>query len=140
LPYGPADQKHIWIIPEGWVTYKASDQLDATLDLLYGDAPSLTQWFSAALYAQYRIDPHFNLNGRLEFYHDGRGVTTGVGGRDINYGELTLGVGIIPMPDSPLLQSLTIRPEIREDYAEYAAFDFSKYAQTTAAIDIYWKF
>jgi hypothetical protein len=140
LPYGPADYAHWWWVPETIVDFKIGDQLTVAVDLLYGDAPALSQWFSAASYFQYRFDPHVALGTRLEYYHDGRGVTTGVGGTDINYFEVTLGATINPLPDSPYLGTFAIRPEARYDDADQPAFDFSHRDQFTVAVDLMYRF
>jgi hypothetical protein len=140
LPYGPSDDTHWWIVPEGIFTIRASDQLSITGDFLYGDAPDLTQWFSAAGYVQFRFDPHVALGTRLEYYHDGRGITTGVGGTDTNYWEITVGPTINPLPDSPWFGTFAIRPEIRYDYADQPVYDFSQRSQLTASVDLYYRF
>jgi hypothetical protein len=140
LPYGPPDHSHWWITPEAIVTWNLSDQLSLSGDFLYGDYPSVTQWFSAAFYAQYKFDPHASIGTRAEYYHDGRGVTTGVGGTDINYIEVTLGTTVTPLPDSPFLQTFQIRPEIRWDAADQEVFDFSHRNQVTASLDILYKY
>jgi hypothetical protein len=140
LPYGPADHEHWWVVPEAIVDFRASDQFTIAADFLYGSAPTLTQWFSAAAYAQYKFDPHVALGTRLEYYHDGRGVTTGVGGSDINYWEVTVGTTLTPFPDSPFLSTFQLRPEIRYDDADQPAFDFSKRSEVTAAMDILYRF
>jgi hypothetical protein len=140
LPYGPADYAHWWWVPETILDVRVSDQLTLAFDLLYGDAPALSQWFSAVAYAQYRFDPHVALGTRLEYYHDGRGVTTGVGGTDVNYFEVTMGVTLTPLPDSPYLGTFVIRPEVRYDDADQDAFDFSHQAEFTVAVDMYYRF
>ena len=140
LPYGPADDAHWWIVPDGNFTFRISDQFTLSGDLLYGNAPDLSQWFSAAGYFQYRLDPHVAFGSRLEFYHDGRGVTTGVGGTDINYWELTLGATVNPLPDSPYLGTFALRPEIRYDDADQRVFDFTKRNEVTISMDIYYRF
>jgi hypothetical protein len=140
LPYGPADYADWWAVPEVITTFKASDQFDLSVDLLYGDAPHLTQWFSGAVYVTYKIDPHIAISNRIEYYHDGGGITTGVGGNDINYWEATFGVELNPLPDSPLFGSLSFRPEVRYDYADQAVFDFAHFGQLTASMDVVWRF
>ncbi len=140
LPYGPPNNGDWWVIPEMVLTWRASDQFSVGFDALYGFATDLTQWFSAALYTKYQLDPHLAIGSRFEFYHDGNGVTTGVGGVDTNYFEATMGVQLSPLPDSPLFQSLTFRPELRFDTSDQAVLDFAHYNQLTAAIDAYWKF
>ena len=101
----------------------------------------------------------FTVNARAEFYHDGKGHTTGIsglmgsnntpiGGRDTNYFEVTTGVSITPMPDNQWLSGLTIRPEVRIDFADRGVFDGSSSfdtpegnaTQLTCAIDAYYKF
>jgi hypothetical protein len=140
LPYGPSNNSDWWIVPEGIISWQASDQFLIAADLLYGDATHLTQWFSAAIYSQYKIDPHLALGSRFEFYHDGHGVTTGVGGSDVNYFEATLGATVNPFPDSPFLDTLALRPEVRFDYASQAVLDFSKFNQVTASFDIVYRY
>jgi Putative beta-barrel porin-2, OmpL-like. bbp2 len=158
LPYGPSDDTDWWIIPEANVTYKATDAFTLAGDFLYGEAPHLPvpnvptsqqsgfNWFSLALYATYAFDPHVSAGLRLEYYHDGHGVTTGVGGSDVNYFEATTGLQIHPLPGDEIFGSLTFRPELRFDEADAAVFDPSpplflgKYTEVTAAIDVYWKF
>ncbi len=114
--------------------------MKVTADLLYGDANAIAQWYGAAGYASYTLNKFAAINFRGEFYHDGRGFTTGVGGTDTNYFEGTLGVAITPTPDINLLQSLTIRPEVRVDTADQRRLDGRKFTQLTCAIDAYLKF
>jgi len=63
-----------------------------------------------------------------------------VGRTDTNYIEGTLGVAVTPTPDVNLLQSLTIRPEVRLDTADQGVFDGRKFTQLTMAVDAYLKF
>ncbi|MGD0462331.1 MAG: outer membrane beta-barrel protein [Tepidisphaeraceae bacterium] len=139
-PQSTDDDSDYWTVPEAIVSYQVSDQLKVAADLLYGDASSISQWFGAAGYASYTFDKYATLNFRAEFYHDGRGFTTGVGVTDTNYIEGTLGVAVTPLPDIILANSLTIRPEIRLDSADRGVYDGSKFTQLTAALDAYWKF
>jgi len=140
IPYGPENYANWWFVPEAIASYKISDQLTVSGDVLYGDATDLTQWFGFAGYVHYQFDKFLALNGRAEYYYDKGGVTTGVGGSDVDYFEGTLGLAISPLPDSSLFQSLTIRPEIRVDLANQAVLDFGQHTQLTAAVDLYWKF
>jgi hypothetical protein len=140
VPYGPEDYADWWFVPEAIASYKISDQLTITGDLLYGDATHLAQWLGLAGYVHYSFDKYIAANVRGEFYYDQNGVTTGVGGPDVDYFEVTLGLGLTPLPDSSLFQSLTIRPEVRGDFATQSVLDFSKRTQLTAAVDVYWKF
>src|SRR5262249_6316108 len=93
----------------------------------YGDVWGL------AIYASYKINDMFTVNGRVEKYHaysDGLGAqgdsSDGIPGFNdanghvptINVYEATLGVTITPMPKDPWLKGLMIRPEIRYDWSE----------------------
>jgi hypothetical protein len=140
LPYGPSDYAHWWWAPDSTFIVRIGDQLSAALDILYGDAPATSQWLSIAPYIQYKLDPHLWFATRFEYYHDGRGFTTGVGGPDINYFEGTIGATLIPMPDSPFLDTFQLRPEIRVDFADHPVFDFTKWNQVTASMDVVYRF
>lgn len=139
-PESTGDNHDYWTVGEGIVGWQVSDQLKLTADLLYGDANAIAQWYGGAIYANYVTCKYAAINFRGEYYHDGRGFTTGVGGSDTNYFEGTLGVAITPTPDVNLLQSLTIRPEIRVDTADRGVFDGRKFTQLTMGIDAYLKF
>ncbi len=139
-PQSTDDNHDYWTVAEGIAAWQASDQLKFTADLLYGDASSIAQWFGIAGYASYTLNKFATINLRAEFYDDGRGFTTGVGGTDVDYFESTLGVAITPTPDVNLLQTLTIRPEIRVDTADHAVYDGHEFTQLTCAVDAYLKF
>jgi hypothetical protein len=139
-PQSTGNNSDYWTVLEPIVSWKISDQLTATGDVVYGDASSIAQWYGVAGYLSYVTCKYAAVNFRAEFYHDGRGFTTGVGGTDINFIEGTLGVAITPLPDTKVLDSLTIRPEVRLDTANHAAFDNSHFTELTMAIDTYIKF
>jgi hypothetical protein len=139
-PQSTGDNHDYWTVGEGIVGWQVSDQLKLTADLLYGDANAIAQWYGGAVYANYTLNKYAALNFRGEYYHDGRGFTTGVGGSDTNYFEGTLGVAITPTPDTNLLQTLTIRPEVRIDTADRGVYDGDKFTQLTMGIDAYLKF
>jgi len=140
-PQSTDDNHDYWTVVEGIVTWQISDQLKAAADLLYADANAISQWYAIDLYGHYTLNKFVAINARGEFYHDGRGLTTtGISGPDTNYTEATLGVAISPTPDVNLLQTLTIRPEVRVDMADRGVFDGSKFTQFTAAVDAYLKF
>ncbi|HEY1921506.1 MAG TPA: outer membrane beta-barrel protein [Tepidisphaeraceae bacterium] len=139
-PQSTGDDGDYWTVPEAIIAYQVSDQLKVAADILYGDASSIAQWYGVAGYAGYTLDKFATLNCRAEFYHDGRGFTTGVGGSDTNYEEGTIGVAITPLPDTPIANSITIRPELRLDTADQGVYDGRKFTQLTAALDAYWKF
>jgi hypothetical protein len=140
LQYGPSDNHDWWEIPEAQVTLKASDQVSFTVDGLVGNAAHLSTWDDLAGYVTYTIDPTWALSLRAEYYHDGHGVTTGVGGGDVDYGEATYGVAITPLPGDEWFGGLVIRPEIRYDWADRPVFDADHSTQLTAAMDVYFKF
>jgi len=140
LSVGPQtlkDNGHYWTVPEFIASYQLSDQLLLTADLLYGDAASYSQWYGAAGYAAYTLNKFATLNLRGEFYHDGRGFTTGFGGTDINYEEISLGCAITPLPDTRYVDTIRIRPEIRADFADQTVFDNTHASELTAAVGVY---
>lgn len=143
LSEGPeltGDNHDYWTVVEGLVGWQVSDQLKVAADLLYGDANATAQWYGIAGYVHYSLNNYVAANFRAELYHDGRGFTTGVGGTDINYIEGTLGLAITPTPNVNLLQTLTLRPEVRIDTADHAVFDGRKFTQATCAMDAYIRF
>jgi hypothetical protein len=140
LPYGPPDDHDLWVLPDANVTIKANDQLSFTGDAFLGNAQNLSTWDGVSGYVSYILGKHVTLNGRAEYYHDGHGVTTGVGGGGVDYYELTAGAAITPMPNSEWLSTLTFRPEFRYDWASRSVFDATHSNQLTFAIDAFWKF
>jgi hypothetical protein len=141
LAYGPPDNADWWVVPEANITVKASDNLTISGDGLLGNATHLATWGGIAGYITYTLDPRWSFSGRIEFYQDGHGVTTGVGGAGaVDYGEATFGVGITPVPGDEWFGGLVIRPEIRYDWADRPVFDATTSNQLTSAIDVYWKF
>jgi hypothetical protein len=140
LPYGPSDNHDWWEVPEANVTFKPNSDWIITADGLIGNAAHLATWTGFAGYVTYLLDPHCSLNFRGEYYHDGHGVTTGVGGQDADYGEITGGVGITPLPNDEWFGGLEVRPELRYDMCDRAVFDASHTSQLTVAVDIYYKF
>jgi hypothetical protein len=140
LPYGPADNGDWWALPEVFGTYKFSDALTLSGDAFIGTAQKLSTWGGFTIYGDYVVTPRLAVNGRFEYYHDGHGVTTGVGGTDVDYGEVTGGVTITPMPDNEWLQFLSLRPELRYDWASRKVYDGTTNNQLTAAIDVIYKF
>lgn len=141
LPYGPSDNADWWALPEIISNFHITDQLTLTGEAFMGSAQKLTTWDGLSAYVTYALSNRFSLNGRIEYYHDGKGLTTGVGGNNVDYGEVTYGVGITPMPNDEFLQFLTLRPEIRYDWASAKVIDAGHSdGQFTAAIDVLVKF
>lgn len=112
---------------EGLYLYDGGINGDATTGVThaYGDV------WGAALYAGYKINDYFTLNGRLEKAHSMLASFAGVNVAQafgtvpaLNAYETTLGVTITPMPRDPIGKNLTIRPEIRYDWTDSTAFKF----------------
>jgi hypothetical protein len=158
-PENSGDSRDYQFVEEIIPKLVVSDQLNVAADILYAYDNAISQWYGVCLYAGYKVNPMFTVNARAEFYHDGKGHTTGIsglmgsnntpiGGRDTNYFEVTTGVSITPMPDNQWLSGLTIRPEVRIDFADRGVFDGSSSfdtpegnaTQLTCAIDAYYKF
>ena len=74
-------------------------------------------WYGLNGTAVYEISRNLSLAGRLEWYRDEQGFTTGFG-RGVTLYEATAGVTITPFPDSDAGRGLKIRPEIRYDFAD----------------------
>jgi hypothetical protein len=72
-----------------------------------------------ALYGGWALNNMFTANGRLEWYRDNDGATTG---QNANYYSVTGGLTITPIPNDPIFQWLKVRPELRYDYADQAVF------------------
>jgi len=145
-PEYPQDNADYSVVPEVIAAYKLSDQLTVDGDVLYGFANNISQWFGIAGYAGYTFSSMISLNGRIEYYHDGHGATSGGdgSGRDVNIWEATAGVAVTPLPDNEWLRTLVIRPEVRFDWADEAMFDSfnasGKFNQFTVACDLIWSF
>ena len=144
LAVGPEafhDNADYFLVPEILGSYKLSDQLTLVGDVLYGFANNIAQWWGIAGYADYAYSSMFSLNARLEYYHDGNGATTGTGnGSDVNFWEVTGGVAVTPLPDNEWLRTLVVRPEVRFDWADQGVYDFSKFNQFSAAVDLIYSY
>jgi hypothetical protein len=162
-PQNTGDCADYSTVPEAIISYQVADQLKVAADLVYGTASHYAQWYGVAGYVTYTPCKYAAINFRSEFYHDGHvdgfnssGVFTGAAYTtglpsmtDLDFFEETLGVALTPAPDVNLLQSLTIRPEIRLDIANHGVFDNTSpvpggfnghFTQLTMALDAYWKF
>ncbi|HEY1922019.1 MAG TPA: outer membrane beta-barrel protein [Tepidisphaeraceae bacterium] len=146
-PEATLDNSDYWTTAEAIVAYTVSDQLTVSGDFLYSDFPhgasgglEAAQWYAAALYSNYKINPMFAFNLRGEWYRDQGGFTTGV---QANYYEATAGVQIHPLPNDNIFQWLQFRPELRFDYADQRVFNVSsspEYGQLSAAVDMIMQF
>lgn len=119
--------------------HQINDELTVLLDSIYGyqpNAPGIgdASWYGAAGYIVYQLTEQVSVGGRLEWFHDEGGFTTGV---DQNLYEATVGLTITPFADSELGSTLKIRPELRYDYSDENFFNgLTENDQVTAAIDV----
>jgi hypothetical protein len=112
------------------------------LDYAYGEgaAPGggAIQYYGVAGYVKYEMSTAAAWNVRLEAFDDDDGTQTGV--RAAFY-EATAGLTWTPFAGEGWLSNLTLRPEVRLDYATKPAFDgFTEQAQFTAALEILFRF
>jgi hypothetical protein len=141
------DDGSYWTLVDLDATYQWSDQTKLGFNADYGDAPhALTdagiatgsaQWYGAAAYISYVLNPMFTINGRAEIYDDANGFTVLGNGATNLYLEGTFGVGITPLPNDAIFQWLSLRPELRYDYADHPAYGLgaSDRNQFSLAID-----
>jgi hypothetical protein len=86
-------------------------------------------WYGVAAYAQWKPNDYVAVNARAEWFDDQDGaaptfLSSGAPGSNNSnvYYEFTLGVTYKPFADDKYLNGLAIRPEVRWDYADPAAF------------------
>lgn len=115
--------------------------------------------FDQALYQSYHYNRFLTFNFREEYAYFGTGVADGLGnqgngstGTDsdfeqfgdttnaLNLAEITVGLALTPFPDSHLLRTLVIRPELREDFADHSILSGPKHYQTTVGVDAIYSF
>jgi hypothetical protein len=129
---------------DGVVTYALSDQLTLAWNGDYGwqaDGDSsgngTADWCGMAVYASYKINDMFTLQGRADYFSDGNGAR-GIGATTES---LTFGVNIHPFPSNQWASGLVFRPEIRWDHASEDIFnDGNDDNQYTIAGDIIYAF
>jgi len=133
------------------VRHQLNDQTTALLDVVYGWQNNVTAddtdvasaigddaWYGVAGYLVRSINDKFSVAGRLEWFHDEGGFTTGV---DQNLYEATLGLTITPFAGDEIGQNFKIRPEIRYDYSDNDYFDgLTANSQFTFGIDAIFNF
>jgi hypothetical protein len=138
LPEG--DNSHWWTALDLVATQRITDNLSLGLGGDFVNAPRIPglegvqQWGGVAGYISYVLEPHVTLNGRVEWYHDTDGYSTGAS-VGANYYEATLGFAIKPAPHHPIWSNLLFRPEIRYDYADQRVFASGDKDQVTLSID-----
>ncbi len=125
-------------------TYNYSDNLTLAVNADYGWQGSISndQWYGVAVYAGYKLSDMFTVNARGEWFDDQDGGAPGtILGIPNVYYEATLGLSIKPFPNNNIGSNLVIRPEVRLDYADIAAWDGgTDHYQVTAGIDAYFTF
>ncbi len=140
--FGPEDTRdtsHYRTTINPLVTWQVTDKLKLSGEGLYvydGGVNSEERGFShaygdnygLAAYGSYAINDFVTANVRAEWEHiyndsfpvgdtsDFIGSTVDI--PTLNVWEITLGVTIKPMPKDPILQNLSIRPEVRYDFSE----------------------
>lgn len=77
-------------------------------------------WYGLAVYPSYQLNEMISLNGRVEWFGDPDGAR-GVGADNVF--SVTAGVAIMPFYKTDYGNILTIRPELRWDFADDDAFD-----------------
>jgi hypothetical protein len=87
-------------------------------DIGFDGKPGTGDWWGAAVYVSQKLDPHFTVNIRGEYFNDDDGCR----GLDTTVTELTGGLTITPMPDNAWASGLVFRPEIRWDHANNVIF------------------
>jgi hypothetical protein len=135
-------------------SHRITDRLTFLFDLVYGRQSSPpdallasgasnqdeADWYGAAAYLVYRIDPAFSVAGRVEWFRDDEGFGPVLAVAQDAY-EATLGLTITPMPNSEIGRNLKIRPEIRYDWSSEKFFDgLTSDNQFTAAVDVIFNF
>jgi hypothetical protein len=92
-------------------------------------------WYGTYVMGIVHVNRLLDVNTRMEWFRDADGSRTGT---PTNYGEITIGVNIMPIP------ALNFRPEIRWDVAGSPVFGPASHAlhrnQLTFAFDILLKF
>ncbi len=144
-PEAAADNHDYWTVLDFILAQKISDQITVTVNADYGDAPhsgpsGSDQWYGAAGYVAWVLNPYVTLNGRGEWYHDSNGFTLGTP-FGLNVYEATAGAWITPFPNNTIAKNLVIRPEFRYDYADRGYFDGgTSHTQLMASIDAIFSF
>jgi hypothetical protein len=131
---------------DGYYTHWWNEKLSQTLEINFGteedaeladDRAGREWWYSAANYLSYNFCDQVTGLWRAEWFRDDGGARTGVSGTIF---ENTLGLNFIPCPKDKVLKNLSLRPELRWDFACQPDFGDEHRNQLTAAIDLIFKF
>jgi hypothetical protein len=141
------DNSHYRTVFDATLTHRLTDTLTLLADGIYGyeakpDEGTTTnttaQWYGVSGYAIQKLTDQVSIAGRLEWYADQGGYTTGL---SQNLYEATVGATITPFPHDNLGQNLKFRPELRWDYSDRRYFDDAgKHDQFTFAVDAIYNF
>ena len=125
------------------LTHWWTENLSQTVNFDYGTeqgataSDSAAHWYGVANYLTFICNEYVSPTWRVEWFRDPDGVRTGTAA---NYYENTFGVAITPLPKHPVLKNLSVRPELRWDWADRPAFGGDRFNQLTAGFDIIFKF
>ncbi len=131
------------------LTHALSDTTSVLFDGVFGyesgariatNAPSTGDalWYGVSGYVIQKLNDQVSVAGRLEWYRDQDGYTTGL---SQTLYEATVGLTITPFPNDKLGSGFKVRPEVRFDYSDEHYFDnASKHDQWTFAVDAFYNF
>jgi hypothetical protein len=125
------------------LTHWWTEAFSQTVNFDYGTEHGATavggaaHWYGVANYLTFVCNEYLSPTWRVEWFRDPDGVRTGTAA---NYYENTFGVAITPMPKHPVFKNLSVRPELRWDWADRPAFGGDRFNQLTAGFDIIFKF
>ena len=155
------DNSHYRTVGDLSLVHTVNDQLAVLFDAVYGvqarpgtfivpavnpvthqDASfpvsSDAHWEGISGNVVYRVNKYVSAAGRLEWYRDEEGFTTG---QHQTLYEATVGLTISPFPDSANGAGFKVRPELRYDYCDHRYFEFlTRHHQLTAAVDAIYNF
>jgi len=125
------DSSHYRTVVDFVAAYKLGDNTTIGVNADYGygsregndiggdGKPGTGDWWGTAIYVSQKLDSHFTVNIRGEYFNDDDGCR----GLDTTVGEITAGLAITPMPDNQWTSGLVFRPEIRWDHANDSIFN-----------------
>lgn len=137
------DSEHFRTVIDLTYTHLWSGALSQSINADLGMEPGVpdvgyARWYGLAHYLTYTFNKYASATYRTEWFRDEGGSRTGVDGA---WYENTLGLTLTPCPDDKVLKNLSLRPELRWDYCNEAAFgNGDRHNQLTAGIDLVFKF
>ncbi|MDB5332861.1 MAG: hypothetical protein JWP03_4012 [Phycisphaerales bacterium] len=137
------DNSHYRTVVDATITHQLTDKITILGDGVYGyqalpGGMTSASWYGVAGYGVYKFSDQVSVAGRLEWYRDEEGFTTGLAQ---NLYEATAGLTITPFANDAIGQYFRLRPEVRYDYSSRNYFDgFRRHDQVTVAIDAVFNF